>query len=53
MKQSFSGIIIDLNETAHQYCIKCRKIMVYHKDNSVCLNCDNGIPINVKNIIST
>ena len=41
-KKSFDGIVVELNDVSHQYCIKCKNIMLYHKDNQVCLNCDTG-----------
>lgn len=26
-----------------QHCIICKRKMSYHKDNKICLDCDNGV----------
>jgi hypothetical protein len=41
---SYKESTIELDKHDHQYCINCRKVMIYNKSNGLCWNCDTGIP---------
>lgn len=40
---SYKQKVIDLNNHGHQYCLKCKRVMIYNKSNGVCFNCDTGV----------
>lgn len=40
--QYVSQHYIELSEHDHHYCCRCNRVMLYHKDNGVCFDCDIG-----------